>query len=167
MDYLDAVKVLRCIPMFASLDPSKLKLLAFASEYLTFEDGETLFHIGDPADSVYLIEDGEAGAYGEKNGHEMRVATLGRHEVIGEMAIFRNSARIATIRAHGRLKVVRIDGDMFLELVTRNPEAALGVMRALSEKIARATTDIEEMEGRMRALQSASEASEGGPPEAS
>ena len=156
MDYLDAVKILRGIPIFASLAPSKLKLLAFASEYLTFEDGETLFHIGDPADCVYLIEEGEAGAYGEKDGREVLVAVLGRAEVFGEMAIFRNSTRSATIRAHGKLKVMRIDGNMFLELVTQNPDAALGVMRALSDKIARAMEEYEEMEGRVRALQSIS-----------
>ena len=40
MDYGDAVKVLRGIPLFAKLDPAKLKLVAFASDYLTFEDGE-------------------------------------------------------------------------------------------------------------------------------
>ncbi len=157
MDYLDAVKVLQGIPIFASLEPSKLKLLAFASEYLTFEDGEALFHVGDPADCVYLIEDGKAGAYGEKDGREVLVAELGRHQVFGEMAIFRNTTRIATIRAHGKLDVVRIDGNMFLELVTHNPEAALGVMRELSEKIARAMEDYEEMEGRVRTLQSVSD----------
>ena len=153
MDYLEAAKVLRGIPLFEKLDPAMLKLLAFASSHLTFDDGEALFHAGDAADSVYLIDEGEAVILAEGEDHEVFVGTLGRHEMFGEMAIFMNSSRSATIKAKGTLKVIRIDGDMFLKLVTENPDAALGVMRALSVKIARAMESYEALEDKVRALQ--------------
>ena len=139
MDYLDAVKVLRSNPLFSKLDQAKLKLLAFASEYQTFKDGEVLFNAGEPSDCAYLINEGEAIVVVEKDGSEIIINTLGRHEVFGEMGIFRNSARSATIKAKGDLSVMRIDGDMFLSLVTENPDAALGVMRLLSDKVASAS----------------------------
>jgi len=145
VDYLDAVKVLRDISLFSQLDQSKLKLLAFASDYQTFEDGEILFLAGDPSDAVYLIDEGEAEAYVDVEGQDITVATLGKSDLIGEMGIFRNRSRSAAMRAKGQLKVIRIEGELFIQMVTENPEAALGVMRALSDKISKATESYEEL----------------------
>ena len=44
--------------MFAKLDASKLKLLAFTSEILTFEDEDIVFHAGDSADCAFVIMEG-------------------------------------------------------------------------------------------------------------
>ncbi len=46
MALLKEAECLRKVPMFTKLDASKLKLLAFTSELLTFEDGEVLFREG-------------------------------------------------------------------------------------------------------------------------
>jgi CRP-like cAMP-binding protein len=120
--------------------------LAFSCAYLALEDGEALFYEGEPADSVYLINEGKADiCIGSNNGSEVTVATLGKQELIGEMGIFRNSPRSATIRAAGSLKVLRIDGDVFLRIVTENPDAALTVMQILSDKLARTTEDYERL----------------------
>ena len=153
MDYGDTVNVLRSMPIFTKLDAPALKLLAFSSSALLFEDGEDLFSEGDPADSVYFIEDGRVGIWARSGDNEIKVNTLGRHEMFGEMAIFRNSPRSATIRAEGAVKVVKIDADIFLRLVTRNPEAALGIMQLLSEKLARTTETYERLEDRVRSLE--------------
>ncbi|MDA0339006.1 MAG: cyclic nucleotide-binding domain-containing protein [Proteobacteria bacterium] len=139
MEFGDAVKVLRSIPMFAKVDPSKLKLLAFASEYLTFDDGEDLCREGDHADTVFLIYEGEVDVIAHVGDTDLAVAKLGQHALVGEMAIFRNTTRSATLRAHGRVGVLSLSGDMFVRLVTENPDAAMVVMRILSEKIAQAT----------------------------
>lgn len=145
MQYPETVMVLRAIPLFAGFDPAKLKLLAFSSTYLTLEEGEVLFHEGDPADSVYLIDEGEADIYTGRGEHEIKVAKLGKHGLVGEMAIFRNAPRSATIRAAGPLQVLKIDGDVFLRVVTENPGAALTVMRILSDKLAATTEDYERL----------------------
>lgn len=146
MQHADIVAVLRGIPLFANIDPAKLKLLAFSCAYLGLDDGEALFYEGEPSDSVYLIDEGEADiCVGGSNGSEVRVATLGKQELIGEMGIFRNSPRSATIRASGPLKVLRIDGEVFLRIVTENPDAALAVMHNLSDKLARTTENYEQL----------------------
>jgi len=146
MQYADTVAVLRGIPLFANLDPAKLKLLAFSCAYLALEDSEALFFEGEPADSVYLIIEGKADiCVGSNNGSEVTVATLGKQALIGEMGIFRNSPRSATIRAAGPLKVLRIDGDVFLRIVTENADAALTVMQILSDKLALTTENYERL----------------------
>ncbi|MEX2643195.1 MAG: cyclic nucleotide-binding domain-containing protein [Acetobacterales bacterium] len=141
MDFSDAVTVLRSIPIFAKVDPAELKLLAFASKSVTFEDGEVLFQKGEPADCAYLVHQGEVEVVVESGGRELVVANLGKNDLLGEMGIFTNSPRSASARAKGKLSVMCIEGDMFLRAVTENPDAALSVMRALCEKIAD-TTDL-------------------------
>ncbi|NQU71222.1 MAG: cyclic nucleotide-binding protein, partial [Rhodospirillales bacterium] len=44
MSLNEEVDLLRKIPLFAKIDPSKLKLLAFTSERLTYGAGQELFH---------------------------------------------------------------------------------------------------------------------------
>ena len=146
MQYADTVAVLRGIPLFANIETAKLKLLAFSCAYLTLEDGEALFYEGEISDSVYIINEGKADIrVGGANGSEVTVATLGKQALIGEMGIFRNTPRSATIRAAGPLKVLKIDGDVFLRIVTENSDAALAVMQILSDKLARTTEDYERL----------------------
>lgn len=153
MEFGDAVKLLRSVPLFEKVDPAKLKLLAFASDYLTFEDGEILAREGDHADTVFLIEEGDVDVMARIGDLEIAVAKLGRHALIGEMAIFRNTTRSATLRARGKVGVLSLAGDMFLRTVTENPDAALVVMRILSEKIAQATNLFERSQAQLKHLE--------------
>ena len=113
MEFGDAVKLLRSIDLFEKVDPAKLKLLAFASDYLTFENGEALCLEGDHADTVFIIDEGEVDVVADVDGSEVAVAKMGRHALIGEMAIFRNTTRSATLRARGRVAILSLAGDMF------------------------------------------------------
>jgi CRP-like cAMP-binding protein len=145
LDYTEAVALFRRIPVFASLDPTSLKLLAFSSSYLTFNDGEALCHQGEPGDSVFVIDDGEVEVTIRVDGAPIHLATLGKHDLFGEMAVICNLPRTADVCARGPLKVLRIEGDVFLRLVTANPDAALGVMRVLTERLMRFTELYERM----------------------
>lgn len=146
MQYGEAISMLRGIPLFSKLDPAKLKLLAFSSTYLTFEAGEELFREGDPADGAYIIEEGEVDVLTGPDDRRVKVGTLGKSDLFGEMALIMNETRSATIRAAHHLKVLKIDADVFLRLVTEDPEAALTVMRSLSEKISRLTERYQELQ---------------------
>ena len=53
-------ELLRRVPFFAEIEPSKLKLLAFMSERVGFDPGKNLMRQGDQADAAYLIIDGRA-----------------------------------------------------------------------------------------------------------
>lgn len=138
MQLLKEADTLRKVPLFAKLEPSRLKLMAFTSQYLTYEDGELVFREGDVADAVFVILEGEAEIVVETRTGNLRVGMLGKDELFGELALINNTQRSATIRARGHLQVLRIAGDMFLKLLADSPEVALAVMRQLSQKLARA-----------------------------
>lgn len=137
MDLVQETDLLRKIPMFAKLDVSKLKLLAFTSEMVNYQDGDILFEIGDSADSAYVIMQGAVDVTVDTDAGPIVASTLQRDQLFGEMALLNNLPRNATLKAHGDLLVMKISADMFLQLISENADMALDVMRQLSAKLAK------------------------------
>ncbi len=123
--------------MFAKLDASKLKLLAFTSEMVNYPDGDIVFCMGDSADSAYVIMDGSVDIMVETDRGSIVASTLQQDQLFGEMALLNNLPRNATLKANGELLVMKISADMFLKLLSENSEMALDVMRQLSAKLAK------------------------------
>lgn len=122
--------------MFEKLDASKLKLLAFTSEMVNYQDGDVLFNIGDSADSAYVIMQGAVDITVDTDSGTIIASTLQRDQLFGEMALLNNAPRNATLKANGDLLVMKISADMFLKLICENSDMALDVMRQLSAKLA-------------------------------
>ncbi|HEY1260044.1 MAG TPA: cyclic nucleotide-binding domain-containing protein [Stellaceae bacterium] len=129
-------ELLRRVPYFAEIEPAKLKLLAFMSERVAFDDGARLFRQGDLGDAAYLIIEGEAEVVAETPAGPVVLATVGANEIIGEMAILGNAPRSATIRAKGRLVTLRISKDPFMRMVREFPSMAVAMMQELAERLA-------------------------------
>ncbi len=149
MNYGITVALLRRVPIFASMEASALKLLAFSSTYLTVDDGEIICHEGDASDGVYVIEAGKVEVFVERGDTRVRVAVVGPNEVVGEMAVILNQPRTATVRALGPVRLVKIDADIFLSTVTGNAESALGVLRILCARLSGMLRRYEELSRRL------------------
>jgi CRP/FNR family transcriptional regulator, cyclic AMP receptor protein len=131
----EEVELLRNIPLFAKLEPSKLKLLAFTSERLSFDAGHPLFRQGEPGDAAYIIIDGEAAVEFDSPTGPLRVATLGRNDFVGEIAILCDVPRTATVIAVSNLVTLRISKDLFFRLITEFPQMAVEIMRELAHRL--------------------------------
>ena len=117
MSILTEVELLRRIPLFSNIDTSRLKLLAFTSERLTFEDGAILFREGDRGDSAYLILAGKVDiSVGSPNG-DVLVASVGANNIVGEMSLLCEIPRSATVTAAEPLDTLRIKKDQFFGLL--------------------------------------------------
>ena len=144
MSMQEEVELLRNIPLFAKIDPSKLKLLAFTSERLTYAAGEILFEQGDAGDAAYIIIGGEADVIVGTPGGPLVVATLKQNEIVGEIAILCDVPRTATVQAKTQLTSLRITKDLFFSLVVEFPEIAVEIMRELAHRLERTTTQLRE-----------------------
>jgi CRP/FNR family transcriptional regulator, cyclic AMP receptor protein len=127
--------LLRRVPFFAEIEPSKLKLLAFMSERVGFDPGKIVVQQGDPSNAAYLIIDGEAEVVVEAPSGPVTVATLGANEIFGEIAILCNVPRTATVRAKNRLITLRIAKEPFLRMVQDFPNMAIAIMRELAHRL--------------------------------
>jgi len=152
MDINAETETLKKVPLFVKLDSSRLKLLAFTSSLMTFDDQEILFEAGDPSDSAYVIMSGDLEILTDTEQGYAVAGVLSVNDLVGEMGVLTNSPRSATIRARGQVKALKIDAEMFLNLVAENPSVALSVMCQLSEKIARTHRQYEATQARLQSL---------------
>ena len=139
MSLNEEVDLLRKIPLFAKIEPSKLKLLAFTSERLIFADGQELFHQGDVGDKAFVIVQGEADVLVDSPNGPLKVATLAKNDLVGEIAILIDVPRTATVRAAKDLTTLAISKDQFFRMITEFPEMAIEIMRELAHRLENTT----------------------------
>jgi len=145
------VELLRRIPLFANIDTSRLKLLAFTSERLTFNSGAVLFREGDRGDSAYLILNGKVDvSVGSPNG-EVVVAHVGANNIIGEMALLCEMPRTATITATEPLDTLKIKKDQFFQLLRDLPNMTLEIMRELAVRLNNVNKELSAAHAKLRA----------------
>ena len=144
MSLNEEVELLQNIPLFSKIAPSKLKLLAFTSDRLTFAPGQELFHQGDPGDAAYIIMDGEADVTVDTPAGEISVAKARKNDLIGEIAILCDVPRTATIKALSEVTTLAITKELFFQLVTEFPEMAVEIMRELAHRLERTTQQLRE-----------------------
>jgi CRP/FNR family cyclic AMP-dependent transcriptional regulator len=146
------MQVLRDIPLFARVEPAKLKLLAFTSERLEYLPGEEVFHQGDYGDAAYIILEGEADILVDTPNGAVNIVTLGKNEIIGEIAILCDVPRTATVVAHGDLETLRVSKDGFFHLVSQFPQVGIEVMSALASKLNLTTQELTATRARLDEL---------------
>ena len=135
MSIQSEVELLRSVPLFANIDTSRLKLLAFTSERLAFDEGAVLFREGDRGDSAYLILTGKVDVAVSSPKGDIVVAHLGANNIVGEMALLCEMPRTATIIAAEPLDTLRIKKDQFLQMLRDIPQMPLEIMRELAVRL--------------------------------
>lgn len=143
MDLAEETDLLRKIPMFAKMETSKLKLLAFASEMVSFENGDVVMSAGDSADVAYVIMQGAVNVLTDTSSGPVITGTIEENKLIGELGLLNNAPRVATLVAKGELKAMKITDEMFFRMLRENPEVALDVIRMLSDKLSQSHAKVE------------------------
>lgn len=146
----DEVQMLRRVPLFAGVEPTKLKLLAFTSDRVSYAAGEILFRQGDRGDAAYVILTGKADILVEAPGGQIKVAQVEDNSIVGEIAILCDVSRTATVKAATDLEALRISKEHFLKLLTDFPEMTIEIMRELASRLSRTTMELTEARARAR-----------------
>lgn len=150
MSLNEEVELLRAIPLFAKIEPAKLKLLAFTSERLTYEADQVLFNQGDMGDAAYIVMDGEAAVLINTPQGRIQVARFKRGDIVGEIAILCDVPRTATVQAVGNLTTLRVSKELFFRLVTEFPQMAIEIMRELAHRVERMNIQLREAVSKAR-----------------
>ena len=148
MSLNEEVELLRNIPLFAKIEPSKLKLLAFTSERLVFDAGQDLFHQGDEGDAAYIIVDGTADVKVNTPNGTLTVATMTKNDFVGEIAILCDVPRTATVTAASQLTTLKISKELFFRLISEFPQMAIEFMRELAQRLERTTAELQRISAR-------------------
>ena len=135
-------EVLSQIPLFTSIDRAKLKLLAFTSDWLTYEPDQYVFRQGDPGDRAYVVLEGEVDVVLQQPQGETVLATLGSTQIFGEMALLASQPRTTSIRCKTHTRLLAIRQDVFIKLVQEDANIALGITRVLIGRLSNTLRDV-------------------------
>jgi CRP-like cAMP-binding protein len=136
------VELIRQFPIFAKIQPAMQKLLCFSAERLTYAPAQVIFKAGDMGDAAYIVIDGKVEITVPSPAGAIVVNTLGRNDIIGEIAIFGDVPRTATAIAQSRVEALKISKELFTKIIRENPDAALELIRVLAGRLANTTAQL-------------------------
>ncbi|MBA3328216.1 MAG: Crp/Fnr family transcriptional regulator [Solirubrobacterales bacterium] len=141
----DAIALLAHVPVFAALTPSDLTRVAAVAVPRSFPAGQVIFREGDASDTCYIVRSGHARAIrAHGDGRTIALAHFGPGDIFGELAMFDDESRSATVEALDEFDAVAILGPDMRRLLREHPDISVKLvialgrrLRAANERIAR------------------------------
>jgi len=132
------LEALRSVPLFASLSDNAATELRNLLAIKDVSAGSELFHKGDTGDAMYLIETGRVRInIIDEDEKEITLAELAQGDFFGEMSIIDGRKRSADARVIDEARLAILSRPNFLSFVRSNPDVALGMLGALSDRLRR------------------------------
>jgi CRP/FNR family transcriptional regulator, cyclic AMP receptor protein len=132
------LEALRSVPLFASLDDEAAGDLRSLLSDKTVPQNTRLFRQGDKGDAMYLIESGRVRiSIRDEEDHELTLAELAQGDFFGEMAIIDGRQRSADAQVIEDARLAILSRDAFLSFVRNNPDVALKMLSALTDRLRR------------------------------
>jgi CRP-like cAMP-binding protein len=132
----DTAAALACVPAFAELAEDDLARVAEVAIHRGFAAQDVIFREGDDSDTCYVVQSGHARALREhSDGRQITLATFGPGDIFGELAMFDDERRSATVQATDKLATIAVSGADMRRLLRRHPEIAVKLVIALGRRL--------------------------------
>src|SRR5262245_65454373 len=129
------------VPVFEELADDDLRRVAEVTVPRRFGASEVVFREGDDSDTCYVVHAGHARAIREHpDGRQITLATFGPGDIFGELAMFDDERRSATIQTIDAVEALAILGPDMRRLMTRRPQLAVALASNLARRL-RATNE--------------------------
>ena len=133
-------------PLFACLGAEDRLALAGKMRVRHFARDEVVFHNDDPASQVFLITSGTVKvSVPDEQGHEVVVALQRGGDVFGELALFDDGPRSATVTAITETHTLALARQEFLGALERNPDAMRRMLALLVKMVRLSTGHVEDL----------------------
>jgi CRP/FNR family transcriptional regulator len=132
----DTASLLARVPVFAMLTMEDLERISTVAVPRNFAGGEVVFREGDASDTCYVVRDGQARAIRDHpGGRTITLATFGPGDIFGELAMFEDERRSATVEAIEQTSVVALLGPDMRRLMIEHPEISQRLVIALGRRL--------------------------------
>jgi len=106
--------------IFHDLPEHEVETVEAQLRTVEFAEGDVIVRQGAPADKFFIIVDGEVEVIRDSEGKTRTLGTLGRGQFFGEIAILRDTPRIATVRAVKATTLFAMERDIFRSVVAQS-----------------------------------------------
>jgi hypothetical protein len=132
----DKILHLRSIHIFQGLSVSELAAVASVTEEVSYPPGTVIIREGEAGETMYLIIDGEVAVLkGAQGGTQVELDHIRGGDYFGEMALFEDLVRSATVRSERETRVLVLHKREFTEIVREYPLIALQICKVLSQRL--------------------------------
>jgi CRP/FNR family transcriptional regulator, cyclic AMP receptor protein len=132
----DVVELLGRVPVFSTLEHEDLERIADLAVPRAFEPSQVVFREGDASDTCYIVRSGRARAVREHSGgRTITLATFGPGDIFGELALFEDERRSATVEAIEPTSVVAVLGPDMRRLMVEHPGISARLVIALGRRL--------------------------------
>src|SRR5580700_9023116 len=132
----EVVELLARVPVLSTLDADDLERIAELAVPRQFEPGQVVFREGDASDTCYVVRSGRARAVREHSGgRTITLATFGPGDIFGELALFEDERRSATVEAIEPTSVVAVLGPDMRRLMVEHPGISARLVIALGRRL--------------------------------
>ena len=132
------LEALRSVPLFASLDDNAARELRSLLSEKNVSRNTRLFRQGDMGDAMYLIESGRVRiSIRDHDKKDLVLAELAQGDFFGEMSLIDGRQRSADAHAIEDSRLAILSRQAFLSFVRSNPDIALEMLSALSDRLRR------------------------------
>lgn len=127
----------RCLhAVLGELEPDALALLRERLRWVQIGAGELLMSEGEAGDSMYLVVSGRLRAYlRDADGAERAVREMGRGQVVGEMALYTDAPRSATVAAVRDTVLVQLAREDLRALLAHSAQLSIALTRQLIRRL--------------------------------
>ena len=135
--------MLEKILLFEGIKKESIENLEKRLKPRSYGKGETIIHQNDEGDSMYLIISGRLKVVSTiEDGKEALLDFLHDGDYFGELSLFDQESRSASVIAVEDSVLIRISRTELLGFLERHPEANLILLRSLAKRIRGITTNL-------------------------
>ena len=126
------IDLIKNVPLFSKLSTKALREVAGVADEMDLPEGKTLTKEGERGREFFVLLEGSADVH--QKGR--RIATLGKGDFLGEIALVTKLPRTATVTTTSPVRALVITDRDFSALLKRSPQVGQGVLEALGERLA-------------------------------
>jgi CRP/FNR family transcriptional regulator, cyclic AMP receptor protein len=131
-----AVELLAQVPVFETLGREDLEEVGRVAVPRRFAAGQVIFREGDESDTAYVVRSGHARAVREHpDGRVISLAHFGPGDIFGELAMFDDERRSATVETLDEVQALAILGADMRRLLREHPDIAVKLVVALGRRL--------------------------------
>jgi CRP/FNR family transcriptional regulator, cyclic AMP receptor protein len=132
----ETLGLLAKVPVFETLSDEDLARVGAVAVPRSFAPTEVVFREGDASDTCYIVRSGHARAIrAHGDGRTITLANFGTGDIFGELAMFEQESRSATVEATSEMQVIAILGGDMRRLLGAHHEMAFKLVIALGRRL--------------------------------